>query len=78
MSISTVIPTSLTCVLYDNLVLGKEYFIQKDNILYKGMYYMHYKHYHDDKLDPLIFMNVTPNPENKKYVEFMVSDKFYI
>jgi len=68
---------SLTRVSYDDLVLGKEYFIKKDNILYKGMYYMHYRYTHDEK-DPLTFMHVTPNLENKKYVEFMMSDEFYI
>ena len=64
-------------VLYDDLVLGKEYKIKKDDVLYKGIYYMHYRKYHDDK-EPLTFMYVTPNPENKKYVEFMMSDEFYI
>uniref|UniRef100_A0A6C0D151 Uncharacterized protein n=1 Tax=viral metagenome TaxID=1070528 RepID=A0A6C0D151_9ZZZZ len=71
---------SLTRVSYDDLVLGKEYYVKRkgSDIMYKGMYYMHYKHYHEDDLDPLTFMNVTPNPDNKKYVEFKVSDEFYI
>jgi len=72
--------SSLTRVCYDDLVLGKEYYLKRkgSDITYKGLYYMHYKHYHEDDLDPLIFIEVTPNPENKKYVEFKVSDEFYI
>ena len=67
---------SLIRVLYDNLVLGKEYKIKKDDVLYKGIYYMHYKKYHGK--EPLIFIEVTPNLENKKYVEFNMLDEFYI
>ena len=67
---------SLTRVFYDDLVLGKEYKIKKDDVLYKGIYYMHYKKYHDGK-EPLIFIEVTPNPENKKYFEFKMSDEYY-
>jgi hypothetical protein len=67
---------SLTRVLYDDLVLGKEYKIKKDDILYKGIYYMHYRKYHDDK-EPLTFHHVTPNPENKELVEFNQSDEYY-
>jgi mannose-6-phosphate isomerase-like protein (cupin superfamily) len=69
--------SSMNRIPYDNLVLGKEYKIKKDDIMYIGIYYMHYRKYHDDK-EPLIFIEVTPNPENKKYVEFMMSDEFYI
>jgi len=61
---------------YYNLVLGKEYMIKKDNILYKGMYYMHYTYTHDEK-DPITFINVTPNPNKIKFFEFDQSDKFY-
>jgi mannose-6-phosphate isomerase-like protein (cupin superfamily) len=69
--------SSMNRIPYDNLVLGKEYKIKKDDIMYIGIYYMHYRNYHDGK-EPLIFIEVTPNPENKKYVEFMMSDEFYI
>ena len=67
---------SLTRIPYYELVLGKEYKIKKDAVLYKGIYYMHYKKYHDGK-EPLIFIEVTPNLENKKYVEFNTTDDFY-
>lgn len=62
-------------VLYDDLVLGKEYYIKNDNIVYKGVYYMHYRKYFDGK-EPLTFINVTPNPENKKLVEFNQYDEY--
>jgi len=29
-------------IRYDELVLGKEYIIKKDGIVYTGTYYMHY------------------------------------
>ena len=69
--------SSLTRVTYDDMVLGKLYTIKKDNVLYRGVYYMHYKKYHDGK-EPLTFIKVTPNPENEKYVEFKMTDEFYI
>lgn len=69
--------SSLTRVTYDDLVLGKLYTIKKDNVLYRGVYYMHYKKYHDGK-EPLTFIEVTPNPENEKYVYFKPTDEFYI
>jgi hypothetical protein len=68
---------SMTRILYDDLVLGKEYYVRKDGILYKGIYYMHYRKSFDEK-DPLTFINVTPNPENKKLIEFNQSDEFYV
>lgn len=68
---------SLSRILYHDLVLGKEYYIKKDNILYKGVYYMHYRKYFDDK-EPLTFINVRPNIENKQLVEFNQSDEYYI
>ena len=66
-----------TSIPYHQLVLGKEYIIKKDNVLYKGVYYMHYRKYFDEK-EPLTFINVTPNPENKKLVEFNQSDEYYL
>lgn len=70
---------SLTRVVYDDLVLGKVYYVKRkdSDIMYKGVYYMHYRFTFDER-DPLTFMHVTPNPENKKYIEFMMSDEFYI
>ena len=68
--------SSLTRVLYDDLVLGKLYTIKKDNVLYRGVYYCHYRQRFDDE-DPLTFKYVTPNPENKKYFEFKMSDEYY-
>jgi hypothetical protein len=68
---------SLTRVLYYELELGKEYTIKKDGVLYKGTYYMHYRKCHDET-DSLTFMNVTPNPENKKLIEFNQTDEFYV
>ena len=61
---------------YYDLVLGKEYKIKKDGVLYKGMYYMHYRYTHDEK-DPITFINVTPNPNKVKYFQFDQLDKFY-
>ena len=61
---------------YYDLVLGKEYKIKKDNIMYKGVYYTHYRTFFDDK-EPLTFINVRPNPENKKLVEFNQFDEYY-
>ena len=69
--------SSLTRVIYDDLVLGKLYTIKKDNVLYRGVYYCHYRQRFDDQ-DPLTFIYVTPNPENKKYVEFKMTHEFYI
>ena len=66
----------MASIPYYDLVLGKEYRIKKDNVMYKGIYYMHYKKYHDGK-DPLIFVEVIPNPENKKRVEFEQTDEYY-
>ena len=68
---------TLTRVTYDDLVLGKEYFIKKDGILYKGTYHCHYRRTFDEK-DPLTFINVMPNPENKKMIEFNQSDEYYL
>lgn len=69
----------MTRLTYDDLVLGNEYYIKREgsDIIYKGFYYMHYKKYHDGK-EPLTFDEVTPNPENKKYVEFKPSDEYYV
>ena len=67
---------SLTRIPYYDLVLGKEYTIKKDNIMYKGVYYMHYRKTFDES-DTLTFENVTPNPENKKLVEFNQFDEYY-
>lgn len=69
--------TTLTRINYDDLVLGKEYMIKKNDIIYKGTYYMHYRKCHDTT-EPLTFMNVTPNPENKKRVEFEQTDEYYM
>ncbi len=63
-------------IRYDDLVLGKEYIIKKDEIIYKGTYYMHYLKWHDGK-DPLTFIDVTPNPTNKEMIEFMPTDEYY-
>ena len=68
---------SLIRVPYYDLVLGKEYKIKKDGIMYKGEFYMHYR-ITFDKSDTLTFENVTPNPENKKLVEFNQSDEYYV
>jgi hypothetical protein len=56
---------------YYDLVLGKVYYIKRQgsDILYKGLYHCHYRKYFDEK-EPLTFVNVIPNPENKKLVEF--------
>ena len=67
----------LTRVKYDDLVLGNEYFIKKNDIMYKGIYYMHYKKYHDGK-EPLTFVEVTPNPNKIKFFEFKPSDEYYV
>ena len=37
---------------------------------------MHYRKW-QDKNDPLTFENVTPNPGNKRQVEFNMSDEYY-
>jgi hypothetical protein len=63
-------------IRYDELVLGKTYLIKKKGQYYTGMYYMHYRKWHD-KNDPLTFENVTPNPGNKRQVEFNMSDEYY-
>jgi hypothetical protein len=63
-------------IRYDDLVLGKVYIIKKDGIMYTGTYYMHYLKWHDGK-EPLTFIEVTPNPTNKKFFEFMPSDEYY-
>lgn len=63
-------------IRYDELVLGKEYIIKKDGIVYTGIYYMHYLKWHDGK-EPLTFIEVTPNPSNKKMMEFMPTDEYY-
>ncbi len=63
-------------IRYDDLVLGKVYIIKKDGIVYKGKYYMHYLKWHNGK-DPLTFIDVTPNPENKERMEFLPSDEYY-
>jgi hypothetical protein len=68
--------SSLTRITYDDLVLGKEYKIKKDNIMYTGIYYMHYRKTFDEK-DTLTFENVIPNLENKKQIEFNQSDEYY-
>jgi hypothetical protein len=71
-------PDTASSIPYYDLVLGKEYIIKKDGlrILYKGTYYCHYRKTFDES-DTLIFINVTPNPENKKVVEFNQSDEYY-
>jgi len=63
-------------VLYDDLVLGKVYIIKTKDGVYTGKYLMHYLKWHDGK-EPLTFIEVTPNPTNKKYFEFMPSDEYY-
>jgi hypothetical protein len=65
-------------VRYDDLVLGKVYIIKKkkDGTVYKGTYHMHFLKYHDGK-EPLTFIDVTPNPENKKMMEFLPTDEYY-
>ena len=67
----------MSSIPYYELVLGKEYIIKKDGIIYKGEYYCHYRKYFDAK-EPLTFINVTPNPENKTFVEFNQSDEYYL
>ena len=67
---------SLSRIPYYDLVLGKKYIIKKDGIIYKGIYYCHYRQTFDEK-DPLTFMCVTPNPENKKLIDFKCTDEFY-
>ena len=66
---------NMSRVQYDDLILGKEYIIKKDGIVYTGTYYMHYLKYYDGK-EPLTFIHVTPNP-NKKLMDFMPSDEYY-
>ena len=44
---------------YYDLVLGKEYIVKKDGIIYKGTYYCLYMKIFDER-DPLTFINVTP------------------
>jgi hypothetical protein len=63
-------------VRYDDLVLGKVYIIKTKDRVYTGKYYMHYRQCFDEN-DPLTFIEVTPNPTNKKYFEFMPSDEYY-
>lgn len=72
-----IMSSSLTRVIYDELELGKEYIIKKDNVLYKGIYYCHYRGDFDNSY-PLTFINVTPNPENKKLIEFNRTDEYYL
>jgi hypothetical protein len=69
--------SSLTRVIYDDLELGKEYYVKKNGILYKGIYYCHYRHDFDESY-PLTFIHVTPNPENKKLIEFNRTDEYYV
>ena len=63
-------------VHYDDLVLGKKYIIKKDGVMYKGDFYMYYRRTFDDN-EPLTFDNVTPNPENKKQVNFYQWNEYY-
>jgi hypothetical protein len=66
----------MASIPYYNLVLGKKYLVKKDNVLYKGIYYMHYRKYFDEK-EPLTFIDVTPNPNNLKLFEFNQLDEYY-
>jgi len=68
---------SSSSIPYYDLVLGKEYKIKKDGVIYKGIYHCHYRKYFDEK-EPLTFVNVTPNPENKKLVDFNQTDEYYL
>lgn len=61
---------------WDDLVLGKEYIIKKDGVIYKGQFYMYYRKTFDDN-EPLTFDNVTPNPENKNQVDFYQCNEYY-
>jgi hypothetical protein len=61
---------------YYDLVLGKEYIVKKDGIIYKGTYYCLYMKTFDER-DPITFINVTPNPNKIKLFEFKQSDEYY-
>ena len=68
------LPEPVAAIRYDDLVLGKTYLIKKKGQFYRGMYYMHYR---NNENDTLTFENVTPNPGNKRQVEFNMSDEYY-
>ena len=61
---------------WDDLVIGEEYIIKKNGVMYKGILNFHYRRTFNDD-EPLIFMDVTPNPENKTDVHFYQWNEYY-